>query len=352
MSAIDAIRQRCDQSARELRKALLAYREGNASVPYAVEAVPALYGDLLRHYLQWAVGLPAAMQDAAALRPAAQPAVDHLVTRAIAYFADAPRWPAVASLELPARLLIPAYYTVRAAQHVNALFRPPLLSLELAEPHQFAIVLLGPKASDQVCAHKNADLAPLTRVPEDEPPEKPLHYRAFLHASNRERLAEARAARPKPPAAPPPSIVATPAPAWGAVPQHSIPPPSLPPIGEEQRASWERELAGTSIVLGRKNSPPDYTGSVYWSTQSFLHLLPNRRFRKEVIGSSRVTYARVNSETPIHRETSGTWEVRAAGSRLYLVLDGGGSDMESFRLEKGPGGTLNVDGQLRAWTRR
>src|SRR4249919_1491429 len=121
MGAIETIRERCDPSAMALREALVVYKKGNRRVPYAVEADPRLYGDLLRHYLQWAAGLLAAMQEAAAARPAAQGAVDHFVTRSIAYFNDPSRWPGVASLDNPARVLIPAYYAVRAAQHVNGL---------------------------------------------------------------------------------------------------------------------------------------------------------------------------------------------------------------------------------------
>jgi hypothetical protein len=354
MSAIEAIRERCDESAKALREALVEYRKRNASAPYALEADPKLYGDLLRHYLLWASGLLAAMQEAAAARPSASTAVDHFVARAIAYFNDSSRWPGVTSLEDPARLVIPAYYSVRAAQHVNRLFRPPLLSLDVAEAHEFAIELLGVEASDRICQHKNADLAPLARADEDQPPEKPLHYRAFLHAFNRERLAAARAATPKPPAEPPPPVASAPggAPPWSAAQQRPTTPPAPPPIAESERVLWDRELAGTSIVLGRQNSPPDYSGSTYWSTESFLRLLPNHRFRKEVVGEMRTSYARVHALTPIHRETSGTWEVRTNGVRLSLVLNEDSGDMESLRIEKGPHGTLMVDGRVRAWLTR
>ena len=354
MSAIEAIRERCDESAKALREALVEYRKRNTSVPYALEADPKLYGDLLRHYLLWATGLLGAMQEAAAARPSASTAVDHFVARAIAYFNDSSRWPGVTSLEDPARLVIPAYYSVRAAQHVNRLFRPPLLSLDVAEAHEFAIELLGVEASDRICAHKNADLAPLARVDEDQPPEKPLHYRAFLHAFNRERLAAARAATPKPPADPPPPVASAPGgtPPWSAAPQRPTTPPALPPIAESERVLWDRELAGTSIVLGRQNSPPDYSGSTYSSTESFLRLLPNHRFRKEVVGETRTSYAGVEAVAPIHRETSGTWEVRTNGVRLSLVLNEDSGDMESLRIERGSYGTLKVDGRVRAWLTR
>jgi hypothetical protein len=38
MSAIEAIRERCDESAKALREALVEYRKRNTSVPYALEA--------------------------------------------------------------------------------------------------------------------------------------------------------------------------------------------------------------------------------------------------------------------------------------------------------------------------
>ncbi len=66
----------------------------------------------------------------------------------------------------------------------------------------------------------------------------------------------------------------------------------------------------------------------------------------------RVSYAGLHAETPTHRETSGTWEVSAAGWRLYVVLKEDSGKMESLRIEKAPGGMLKVDGDLRVWITR
>lgn len=345
---LHTIRSRCDRSARDLRHALIEYRKRSGDVPYAVEADLLLYGNLLRHYLQWSTGILPAMREAVAKHPIATGPVNLLIDRVVAYFADESRWPQIAGLEHPARLLIPAYYTVRAAQHVNAAFNPHLLTLDLIEAHEFAIELLGKSTSDVICAHKNADMNSVGRVEQDSVPRKSVHYRSFLHSGNRDSLKAARAAKPKPPD---PSATAN-APGDMRRTWRRVAPVPAAAVTEDQRTRWDQELAGTSIVLGRWNSPPDYSGSSHTSTESVLYLLANHHFRKTVAGTMRVGYAGIMQKTPIHRETVGTWEVRSTGTRIYLVLLDTSGDMESLWLEKGAGGILRVDGQDRTWRSR
>jgi len=86
MSATAEIRALCDQPGRELREALIRYSKGNARTSYSIQADSMLYGDLVRHYLQWCAGLLAKMQEATAARPAWKDAVAQLLERTAAYF--------------------------------------------------------------------------------------------------------------------------------------------------------------------------------------------------------------------------------------------------------------------------
>src|SRR5262245_34053451 len=103
MSTTDEIRALCDQPGRELREALISYSEANARTPYSIQADSMLYGDLVRHYLQWSAGLLAKMEEAAATRPAWKDAVAQLVERSAAYFKDTARWPSLPHLDHPLR---------------------------------------------------------------------------------------------------------------------------------------------------------------------------------------------------------------------------------------------------------
>ena len=208
MSATGEIRTLCDQPGRELREALVRYSKGNARAPYSIQADSMLYGDLLRHYLQWCAGLLAKMEEAAAARPAWKDAVAQLLERTAAYFKETARWPSVSHLDHPLRLLLPACYATRAAQRVNSLFEPALVAVDFTEPNEFVTELLGQPIFEQISHDKNADFKTMAKITEDPPHEaEPLHYRSFLHAAQRARLAEARAAKPKPPeVAPPPPL--------------------------------------------------------------------------------------------------------------------------------------------------
>ena len=137
MSATAEIRALCDQPGRELREALIRYSKGNARTSYSIQADSMLYGDLVRHYLQWCAGLLAKMQEAAAARPAWKDAVAQLLERTAAYFKETARWPSVPHLEHPLRLLLPACYATRAAQRVNSLFEPALVAVDFTEPNEF-----------------------------------------------------------------------------------------------------------------------------------------------------------------------------------------------------------------------
>src|SRR5262245_18916593 len=121
MSFTAEIRALCDQPGRELREDLLRYAKENPRAPYSIQADSMLYGDLVRHYLQWCAGLLAKMEEASAARPASKAAVDHLLKRTAAYFKDSARWPSVPQLDHPLRLLAPACYAIRAVRRVNSL---------------------------------------------------------------------------------------------------------------------------------------------------------------------------------------------------------------------------------------
>jgi len=337
MSATGEIRTLCDQPGRELREALVRYSKGNARAPYSIQADSMLYGDLLRHYLQWCAGLLAKMEEAAAARPTWKDAVAQLLERTAAYFKETARWPSVSHLDHPLRLLLPACYATRAAQRVNSLFEPALVAVDFTEPNEFVTELLGQPIFEQISHDKNADFKTMAKITEDPPHEaEPLHYRSFLHAAQRARLAEARAAKPKPPeVAPPP-----PAPA---------PPP--PVSAEEDTAlahSWSQKLNDTRITLERINSPP---GTPYFSRESFLGLYRGHRYRLLEIGfASGVSYAGLNlppQET--RKESVGEWKIQVRGGAATLVLTGDNGGTEYYRIEKASWDAVKLDGRDRAW---
>ena len=282
MSATGEIRTLCDQPGRELREALVRYSKGNARAPYSIQADSMLYGDLLRHYLQWCAGLLAKMEEAAAARPAWKDAVAQLLERTAAYFKETARWPSVSHLDHPLRLLLPACYATRAAQRVNSLFEPALVAVDFTEPNEFVTELLGQPIFEQISHDKNADFKTMAKITEDPPHEaEPLHYRSFLHAAQRARLAEARAAKPKPPevAPPPPS-----------------PARRRPCIRRGRycfRSLLESEIERHAHHAGKEiNSPP---GTPYFSRESFLGLYRGHRYRLlEIRFASGVSYAGLN----------------------------------------------------------
>jgi hypothetical protein len=245
MSATGEIRTLCDQPGRELREALIRYSKENARAPYSIQADSMLYGDLVRHYLQWCAGLLAKMEEAAAARPAWKDAVAQLLERTAAYFKDTARWPSVPHLDHPLRLLVPACYAMRAARRVNSLLEPALVAVDFAEPNEFVTEVLGQPVFEQISHHKNADFETMEKITEDPPQEaEPLHYRSFLHAAQRTRLAEARAAKPEPPKAVPLSPA-------------SAPPPPVAAEDDTVLAQfWSEKLNDSRITLERTNSPP------------------------------------------------------------------------------------------------
>jgi hypothetical protein len=342
MSATGEIRTLCDQPGRELREALIRYSKGNARVPYSIQADSMLYGDLLRHYLQWCAGLLAKMEEAAAARPMWKDAVAQLLERSAAYFKDTARWPPVPYLDHPLRLLVPACYAMRAARRVNSLLEPALVAVDFTEPNEFVTELLGRPLFEQISHHKNADFETLAKIAEDPPHEaEPLHYRSFLHAAQRARLAEARAAKPEPPEiAPPP------------------PPPTPPPVSADEDTalaqSWSQKLNGSRITLERTNSPPESGyggGSPYSSRESFLDLYRGHRYRLLEIGFvSGVSYAGLNLPSQeTRKESVGEWKIQVRGSAATLVLtnDNGGTDY--YRIEQASRDSVKVNGRERAW---
>ena len=343
MSATGEIRALCDQPGRELREALIRYSKGNARAPYSIQADPMLYGDLLRHYLQWCAGLLAKLEEAAAARTAWKDAVTQLLERTVAYFKETKRWPAVPHLDYPLRLLLPACYAMRATRRVNALLEPALVAVDFTEPNEFVVELLGHPVFEQISHDKNADFKTMANITEEPPHEaEPLNYRSFLHSAQRARLAEARAAKPKPPEVAPPAPPAA-------------PPPSLP--AEEDTAlaeSWSWKLNDTRITLEQTNSPPGTgygAGTPYSSRESYLYLYRGHRYRLLEIGFiGGTSYAGIMiGPRESKRESGGEWKIHVLreGATLVLTGDRGGADY--YRLEKASSDAVRLDGRERAW---
>jgi hypothetical protein len=343
MSATGEIRTLCDQPGRELREALVRYGKGNARAPYSIQGDSMLYGDLVRHYLQWCAGLLAKMEEAAAARPAWKDAVVQLLERTAVYFKEPARWPPVPHLDHPLRLLVPACYAMRAARRVNSLLEPALVAVDFTEPNEFVTELLGQPIFEQISHDKNADFKTMEEITEDPPHEaEPLHYRSFLHAAQRARLAEARAAKPKPPeVAPPPS-----------------PPAAPPPVSAEEDTaltqSWNQKLNDTRITLERTNSPPGSGyggGSPYFSRESFLDLYHGHRYRLLEIGFvSGISYAGLNlPPRETRKESVGEWKIQVCGGAATLVLTGDNGGANYYRIEKASWDAVKLDGRDRAW---
>jgi hypothetical protein len=333
MGATAEIRGLCDQSAQSLRNALLAYAKGSRRAAESVRADALLYGDLIRHYLLWSADLLISMEEAASARPACKPAVDSLLESANAYFQNPVRWPGSPQITHPLRLLIPAYYTVRAVQEVNSRLRPNLLLMELEEAHEVVVDILGHAVTDKVCYHKNSDLESIPKV-EDGGGSEPRRYRAFLHAAQRKRLAKARAAKPVPP-----TVAPSPQPA----------PAPAEAIEKEKLAAltWSRDLSDSRIVLEQINEL--YGPGSYYSREVFLDLFSGDRYRLLERTTCQVSSGGLNVGRPTTRESGGEWRIEpiASAARLLLNDDGGGSTF--YRLEKGGRNCLIVDGRDRAW---
>lgn len=338
MSATGEIRTLCDQPGRELREALIRYSKGNAHAPYSIQADSMLYGDLVRHYLQWSAGLLATMEEAAEARPAWKDPVAQLLERTAVYFKETARWPSGPHLDHPLRLLVPACYAKCAARRVNSLLEPALIAVDFTEPNEFVTELLGQPIFEQISHDKNADFKTMAKITEDPPHEaEPLHYRSFLHAAQRARLVEARAAKPKPPeVAPPP------------------PPPAAPPpvSAEEDTAlaqSWSQKLNDIRITLERINSPPG--SSPYFSRESFLDLYHRHRYRLLEVGfDSGVSYAGLNLPSrETRKESVGEWKIQVRGGAATLVLTGDTGGANYYRIEKASRDSVKLDGRERAW---
>ena len=340
MSATAEIRALCDQPGRELREDLLRYAKANPRAPYSIQADSLLYGDLVRHYLQWCAELLAKMEDASAARPASAAAVAQLLERSAAYFKNTARWPSLPQLYHPLRLLVPACYATRAVRRVNSLFEPDLVAVDFTEPNEFITEILGQGTVEQISHHKNDDFKSLEKITEDPPPEaKPLHYRSFLHAAQRTRLAAARAARPEPPK-PAPS---TPPPA----------PPSAVPAEEDTTLaeSWSQNLSDTRITLEQTNSyDSGYGSSSYSSRESFLDLYRGHRYRLLEIRFSSIRAA-MDGDGRTRRQSEGEWKIQVfrGGATLVLTGDNGGADY--YRIEKASWDSVKLNGVERAWKR-
>ena len=209
--------------------------------------------------------------------------------------------------------------------------------VDFTEPNEFATELLGQPVFEQISHDKNADFKTMAKITEDPPHEaEPLHYRSFLHAAQRARLAEARAAKPKPSqVAPPP------------------PPPTPPPLaspGEDAALadSWSQKLNDTRITLEQINSPPE-TG--YSSRECFLKFYRGHRYRRLEIGFvSGVSYAGLNLPSrETRKESVGEWTIQVRGGAATLVLTGDNGGADYYRIEKASSDAVKLDGRERAW---
>jgi hypothetical protein len=294
-----------------------------------------VFAQLALHYLQWTANLLAKLQAAAEARPAAGGAVKTCLERIDAYFETPDRWPSVDRLDHPLRSLIPAYYAMRAAQRASGSFKPPLLELSCDEPHAVLIELLGRGACQTVSEHKNADLRTLPKLVESEGDYRPLPVRSFPSASERAALDGVR-------------NHSTPEP--GPRPAVNSAPPSPPIVQEDRSSAWVQRLAGTRIVLEQTNSDPDYSGSSYYSRESYLDLFTGGTYRLTTVTTSRISYAGMSLGGPSHREEWGSWTIVASGGTtavLRLADETGGAT--SYAISAGSGG-LTVDGRERSWS--
>ena len=311
MSATGEIRTLCDQPGRELREALIRYSKGNARAPYSIQADSMLYGDLLRHY-------PSVVVRDCWPRWRRRPRPGrrgkmlwHSCWNALLlYFKETARWPPVPHLDHPLRLLVPACYAMCAARRVNSLLEPALVAVDFTEPNEFVTELLGQPIFEQISHDKNADFKTMATITEDPPHEaEPLHYRSFLHAAQRARLAKARSAKPKPPEVAPPRRQST---AAGSAP---------PPLSAEEDTAlaqfWSQKLNDIRITLERTNSPP--RSSPYFSRESFLDLYHRHRYRLLEVGfDSGVSYAGLNLPSrETRKESVGEWKIQIAWRRCH-----------------------------------
>ena len=338
MGATAEIRALCDQPGRELREALLRYVKANPRAPYSMQADSMLYGDLVRHYLQWCAGLLAKMEEAAAARPAWKDAVAQLLERTAAYFKETARWPSVSHLDHPLRLLVPACYAMRAGRRVNSLLEPALVAVDFTEPNEFVTELLGQPIFEQISHDKNADFKTTAKIIEDPLHDaEPLHYRSFLHAAQRARLAEARAAKPEPPKISPPA-----------------PPSVAPPAESVDRdtaltLSWSLDLMDTRITLEQTNSYDSaYGASSYSSRESSLDLYRGHRYRLLEIRFSSISAA-MDGDGQTRRQSEGEWKIQVSGGAATLVLRGDDGSADYYRVEKASRDAVKLDGREVEW---
>lgn len=340
MSSSTRLRSLGEAPGRGFNEAFEAYARTSHACR-GIRAEPLLYAELTRYYLLWVGSLLARLEEAATARGGFDAVVPPLMAHVERYLDAESRWPATPGLDGPARAILPAYYAARAAQRVNAQAEPRLVTITFDEPHAFVIDVLGHAASETVCAHKNVDLRELPEARDSSSAAEPLEYRSFLHTHQRERLARART--PPPPApAPPPAPPIAPA------------PPERPIQDDAAAAKWTTRLANTGLVLERSNSSPDRSGmgSSFYQCERMLYLLGGQRYRVVEETISRVTYGNITVGGPSRREWTGTWAIRAFGSRATLALESDSGDHSTHSLEERGLGLLSVDGVDRAWTGR
>jgi hypothetical protein len=341
MSSSVRLRSLGEAPGRGFNEAFEAYAKTSHAC-LGVRAAPRLYAELTRYYLLWMGGLLARIEEAAAVRDGYGVVVTSLLDCVDRYLDAATRWPATPGLNYPGRSIVPAYYAARAAQRVNAQAEPRLVTVTFDEPHAFVIDVLGHAASEAICAHKNVDLRDLPEAPASSSEVEPIKYRSFLHAHQRERLAEART-----PPAPPP--VTTPPPPPAVAPT----PPERSVQDDELIARWTARLANSCIVLERTNTPPDRSGmgSSYFQRERILYLRAYGHYQLVETTISRISYGNINlGGQPSRREWTGTWTIRAFRGRAALALESNTGDVETYAIADRYRGVLGVDGSDRAWT--
>lgn len=200
MNAVRQLRE-ASKSGTAMNESMRRYRE--VSGTYLSQS-DVTFAHLAVHYLQWTAELLAKLERAAEARPAAAASVEICKGRIGAYFNAPERWPAVDRLDHPMRLLIPAYYAMRAVQWTSGHSNPPLLGLSCEEPHAVFVALLGRAACQEVSEHKNADLRILPKVVEPAGDHRPILVRKFPSDAERAAFDAARAGRaPRPVPSPP-----------------------------------------------------------------------------------------------------------------------------------------------------
>jgi hypothetical protein len=193
--------------------------------------------------------------------------------------------------------------------------------------------VIGGKAAHKIRQQKNGDLRDLTITAPAAPGGiRPRAFKQFLSADRKHQLTQARTRTPWPPAASPPSPST---------------PPSVDDPPAEARASWRHRLGGRRLTFTPSSlRDSDYSGGGYFhSSQKYLELCADGRYRSVEEGVSRVSSGGLTLGGPFRNEASGTWEIEGDDRSIELVLRGSHGEEQRYHLAQ-RGGAIVLDRQV------